>query len=113
MYGRTNRPRRPGDNDSAVRVLGEPTLKRIAQELVSTVCLILIWSNAHEIQTMPYDPSKHLRRSIRLKGYDYTRAGAYFVTIVTQNRACLFGAVVQGKMRLNPLGQVVRQMNSW
>ena len=100
-------------NDSAVKVLGEPTLKRIAQELVSTVCLILIWSNTHEIRTMPYDPSKHLRRSIRLKGYDYTRAGAYFVTIVTQNRACLFGAVVQGKMRLNPLGQVVRQMNSW
>ena len=90
MYGRTSRPRRPGDNDSAVRVLGEPTLKRIAQELVSTVCLILIWSNAHEIQTMPYDPSKHLRRSIRLKGYDYTQAGAYFVTICTQHgRTCL------------------------
>lgn len=30
-----------------------------------------------------YDPDKHRRRSIRLKGYDYTQAGAYFVTIVT------------------------------
>jgi hypothetical protein len=58
---------------------------------------------------MPYDPEKHHRRSIRLKGYDYTRAGAYFITIVTQNRACLFGAVVEGRMRLNPLGQIVQE----
>jgi len=50
---------------------------------------------------MPYDPERHHRRSIRLKGYDYTQPGAYFVTIVTQNRACLFGEVVEGQMRLN------------
>lgn len=38
----------------------------------------------------PYDPDKHHRRSIRLDGYDYTQAGAYFVTIVTHERALLF-----------------------
>lgn len=39
---------------------------------------------------MPYDPNKHHRRSIRLKGYDYTQAGAYFVTMCAQHRELLF-----------------------
>jgi len=39
------------------------------------------------------NPENH-RRSIRLKGYDYSRAGAYFVTICVQNRECLFGKIV-------------------
>lgn len=56
---------------------------------------------------MKYDPNIHLRRSIRLKGYDYSRAGAYFVTICVQNRACLFGDIVDGEMVLNPSGQIV------
>lgn len=38
---------------------------------------------------MKYDPKKHHRRSIRLKGYDYRNAGAYFVTICTKNRVCI------------------------
>ena len=46
---------------------------------------------------MPYEPLRHQRRTIRLKGYDYTRAGAYFVTLCTWNRACLFGDVVDGE----------------
>ncbi len=58
---------------------------------------------------MPYDPKKHHRRSIRLKGYDYTQPGAYFITICTQNRECLFGEVVDGRMVLNELGQVARE----
>jgi REP element-mobilizing transposase RayT len=45
---------------------------------------------------MKYDPDKHRRRSIRLKGYNYSEAGAYFITICTQNRECLFGDVVEG-----------------
>jgi putative transposase len=49
----------------------------------------------------------HRRRSLRLKGYDYTLAGAYFVTICTQDRACLFGDVVSGAMCLNEAGQMV------
>ena len=48
------------------------------------------------------------RRSIRLKDYDYRQSGAYFVTIVTQNRRCLFGDVVDGKMQLNDAGEMVQ-----
>ena len=40
---------------------------------------------------MGYDPEKHHRRSIRLRGWDYTYPGAYFVTICTHNGECLFG----------------------
>ena len=56
-----------------------------------------------------YDPLRHHRRSIRLKGYDYTRPGAYFVTICTHDRICLFGDVVNGRMELNEYGQIVRE----
>ena len=55
-----------------------------------------------------FDPQKHHRRSIRLKGYDYSQPGAYFVTIVTFQRECLFGEVVDGEMRLNRYGEVVK-----
>ena len=55
-----------------------------------------------------YDPHRHHRRSIRLKGYDYTQPGAYFITICTQDRACLFGEVVHQKMRLNEAGRMVQ-----
>ncbi|MCR4439467.1 MAG: transposase [bacterium] len=57
----------------------------------------------------PYDPTRHHRRSIRLKGYDYTQPGAYFITIVTHDRTHLFGRVVDGVMRLNALGEMVRE----
>ena len=56
---------------------------------------------------MPYDPGRHHRRSIRLRGYDYTSAGAYFITICAHRRECLFGEVVDGVMRLNVYGRVV------
>ena len=57
---------------------------------------------------MKYNPDIHNRRSIRLKGYDYSQAGAYFVTICVQHRKCLFGDVVDGKMILNDAGQMVQ-----
>jgi putative transposase len=57
---------------------------------------------------MKYDPGKHHRRSIRLKGYDYSQAGAYFVTICTQERDCLFGNVEDGEIWLNEHGQIVQ-----
>jgi putative transposase len=66
--------------------------------------------NDAKIVLMPYDPARHHRRSIRLQGYDYTRSGAYFVTIVTQGRACLFGEVVAGEMRMNDAGRMVQQV---
>ena len=48
------------------------------------------------------------RQSIRLKEYDYTQSGAYFVTICTRNRDPLFGVVVNDKMVLNGFGQIVQ-----
>ena len=57
---------------------------------------------------MKYNPDIHHRRSIRLKGYDYSKEGAYFVTIVTKDRECLFGDVVGGEMVLNEYGMVVK-----
>lgn len=59
---------------------------------------------------MKHDPDRYHRRSIRLKGYDYSQAGAYFVTICTQGRECLFGEVVDGEMRLNEAGQMVHRI---
>ena len=56
---------------------------------------------------MAYNPGIHRRRSLRLKGYDYTHMGAYFVTIVTQGRLCLFGEIVGKEMRLNEAGETV------
>ena len=50
---------------------------------------------------MKYDPEKHHRHSIRLKDYDYTQASAYFVTVCTWGRECLFGEVMDGEMRLD------------
>jgi putative transposase len=47
------------------------------------------------------------RRTIRLLGYDYSRAGAYFVTVCTHGRACLFGEITDNEMRLNDAGLVV------
>jgi REP element-mobilizing transposase RayT len=55
---------------------------------------------------MNFDPEIHHRRSIRLKGYDYTRPGAYFITLVTYRRDEIFGQVVDGKVVLSALGQV-------
>jgi REP element-mobilizing transposase RayT len=56
---------------------------------------------------MKHDPDKHHRRSIRLRGYDYAQGGGYFVTIVTRDRACLFGEIVDGEMRPNQFGRIV------
>jgi len=55
---------------------------------------------------MTYNPTIHRRKSIRLQGYDYSQAGAYFITICTHNRVPLFGEIVDGEMQLNELGIV-------
>ncbi len=57
---------------------------------------------------MRLDSERHHRRSLRLKGYDYSRHGAYFVTICTKNRECLFGEIANGSMWMNPFGDIVR-----
>jgi len=59
-----------------------------------------------------FDPSIHHRRSIRLKGYDYSQEGLYFVTICVQDRDCIFGDVVDGKMMLND-EHIIRDYNDY
>jgi|688.fasta_scaffold679370_1 REP element-mobilizing transposase RayT len=58
-----------------------------------------------------YNPKIHNRRSIRLKGYDYSKAGLYFITICCQDRICRFGEVKNGEMILNELGIIA--YNEW
>lgn len=49
------------------------------------------------------------RQSIRLKNYDYTQVGSYFITLVSQDRLHLFGKIVDGKMILNSVGKIVEE----
>ena len=62
---------------------------------------------------MEYDREKRHRRSIRLKGYDYSRSGFYFVTICCYQRQCLFGDIVDGSMRLNRYGEIMAETYQW
>jgi len=57
---------------------------------------------------MKNNPIIYNRRSIRLQGYDYTRAGAYFVTVCAQNRECLFGEIANGQLSLNGAGRMIQ-----
>ncbi len=67
-----------------------------------------------------YNPQIHHRRSIRLKGYDYSQAGLYFITICIHNRECLFGEIItievenfqplpQPEMKLNDAGKIANE----
>jgi putative transposase len=56
---------------------------------------------------MVFDPETYHRRSIRLRGYDYSQDGVYFLTICTHRRACLLGEIVEGEMVLNEAGLIV------
>ena len=58
---------------------------------------------------MKFDPQKHQRRSIRLAEYDYSQTGAYFVTIVTRQRECMFGVISDNQMQLSRLGEIIQQ----
>ena len=58
---------------------------------------------------MTYEPQKNHRRSLRLESYNYADSGAYFVTIVAQNRQCIFGNVVDSKIELNEFGRILAE----
>ena len=58
---------------------------------------------------MTFDPKKNCRGSIRLPHYDYTRSGAYFVTICVAGRRCIFGEIVDGVMLPNKNGLVLEE----
>lgn len=62
---------------------------------------------------MQYDPVNNHRRSIRLKDYDYTQAGAYFVTVCTQHWACVLGDVIDDEMQLSVTGTIVAETWEW
>ncbi len=64
---------------------------------------------AHRAVSKPNTKPRRNRRSIRLQGYDYSKAGAYFVTICTLGRKCLFGNIVNGRMHLNAAGRIVAE----
>ena len=49
------------------------------------------------------------RKTIRLKEYDYSEAGDYFITICTQDRRNLFGEIVNDEMILNKVGKIVEE----
>ncbi|MCP4375339.1 MAG: transposase [bacterium] len=51
---------------------------------------------------------KRHRQSYRLKGYDYSGCGCYYITICTQYRKCLLGEVIDGEMVLNRSGRIAR-----
>ncbi len=58
---------------------------------------------------MKYNPKIHKRQSIRLKGWDYSHPGLYFITICAQNRAHLFGHIENQKMHLNDAGKMIEK----
>lgn len=60
---------------------------------------------------MKFNPDIHHRRSIRLKNYDYSQAGLYFITICIHDRSPLFGKIIDGEMLLNAAGYMVA--NQW
>jgi len=59
---------------------------------------------------MTFDNKIHHRKSIRLRNFDYSHAGAYFITICTQNRECLFGEIVADEMQLDSVGLIVKKI---
>jgi REP element-mobilizing transposase RayT len=69
-------------------------------EIAGAQLAVPFWRNL-----LPDKP--HHRRSLRVKYYDYSESGAYFVTICTSGRRCLFGKVINGEMRLSGTGRIV------
>jgi putative transposase len=59
---------------------------------------------------MPFDPEKRSRHSIRLREYDYSQSGSYFVTVCTQGRECLLGEIVDGEFVQNGAGLIVQEV---
>jgi putative transposase len=60
---------------------------------------------------MAYNPGVHHRRSTRLKDYDYSQPGSYFVTLCVKRRECLLGEIIAGGVELNALGLIAKE--SW
>jgi len=55
------------------------------------------------------EKEKHNRQSIRLKEYDYSTPGAYFVTICMKEMKCILGKIQNGRMRLSRIGRIIHR----
>jgi len=75
----------------------------MSDQTVRARCSVPQPKRENQSQTLPQ------RRSIRLKDYDYSQAGAYFITICAHNRQKLFGEIENGEMRLNEFGEIVQE----
>jgi len=84
-----------------------PTLPNVSK--TSTTCRRGNMRRRNNRTMNQYNPHIHHRHSIRLKGYDYSQAGLYFITICVQDRACLFGEISTGEMTLNDAGKMVER----
>jgi len=58
---------------------------------------------------MKYNSNIHHRKSIRLKSYDYSSAGEYFITICTYNRECILGEAIGEGVKLTEIGEIAQQ----
>ncbi|MHB1458349.1 MAG: transposase [Armatimonadota bacterium] len=59
---------------------------------------------------MKYDKDKHHRRSIRFPEYNYSAPGAYYITLCTYDRSCIFGEIIDGIMVLSEFGHAVNEI---
>ena len=68
-------------------------------------------TQVHPYRTWELDSTRTTthRRSIRLPDYDYSQPGAYFVTVITQDRLCLFGDIENGAMEANDPGRMIER----
>ena len=60
-------------------------------------------------QNLLNDLKKYDRKSNRLKGFDYSSAGMYFITICTQNRQCIFEEIANEVFIINEIGKMIEQ----
>jgi REP element-mobilizing transposase RayT len=59
---------------------------------------------------MSRDLNHYFRQSARLKNYDYSKSGAYFITITVDREGEIFGKIVEGKIKLNKSGEIIKQV---
>ncbi len=71
--------------------------------------ITLVWHKERG-KAMSYDPEKPRRNSIRLKDYDYSQEGAYYVTICVYEKKKMFGEISDETMRLNERGMLVTEI---
>ena len=83
-----------------------PQLEKRWTELESRIKNHLATGGFYFWKMNNYNPNIHHRRSIRLKGYDYSKAGLYFITICCQDRICRFGDIENDEMQLNEYGKI-------